>query len=94
MSADSVHDPAAVIPRPEERPKYTRLIGKVEDPNGATIEIGVDYDSVTVVTYTSSSRSMQLAHLDEGLAEDLAQALVAACWEAGRNAKRMAEETP
>jgi hypothetical protein len=52
------------------------------------VRVGVDYDSVTILTYSAAP-----ACLTQAQAEEFAQLFVSACWQAGRNARQMAEET-
>ena len=61
---------------------YVREVGSVEDIDGVDILVGVDYDSVTI----------GMRRFSRTQTEELAQLFAAACWEAGLNARQMAEE--
>ena len=62
---------------------YVREVGRVTDGYlSGSWAVGVDYDTV-------KAGPMQFT-LSE--AEEFAQLFVRACWEAGRNARQMAEE--
>lgn len=81
--SDSIHDPAAVIPRPEERGPYRHIVGVIHAQSGKAIRIGVDHDSVTVSAE---------GPLTSSECEEFAQVFVSAVWCAGINAARMAQE--
>ena len=61
---------------------YVRYIGSVADCDDVLLEVGVDYDSVTIAQHM----------LNRAQAEEFAQLFVAACWEAAANAQRMVTE--
>lgn len=61
--------------------EYVREIGIVEDIDGVPLDVGVDYDTVTVC-------DRKLARTQ---AEEFAQLFVAACWEAAANSERLKE---
>jgi hypothetical protein len=77
---------AGVIPPPEERSPYVRVIGSVEDMDGSKIHVGVDYDSVTISNAIDSVFTREMA-------EEFAHLFVSACWAAGENKRRMDGET-
>jgi hypothetical protein len=54
-------------------------VGQLADIDGAHIDIGVDYDTVTVAGY----------RFDADGCEEFAKLFVRACWMAGVNAERM-----
>jgi hypothetical protein len=68
---------------------YVREIGIVTDMDGFAVRVGVDYDSVTL---KASSLPGPFARLTQAQAEEFAQLFVSACWQAGVNARQMAEE--
>ena len=65
---------------------YVRTVGDLRDLDGDTVEVGVDYDSVTIKIGGRCARfeSMQ--------ADDFAHLFVAACFQAGAQSARMAED--
>jgi hypothetical protein len=64
---------------------FVRVIGTVTDLDGILVEVGVDYDSVTI----SGSGKVRFESLQ---ADEFAALYVRACWEAGRQAERMAAQ--
>jgi hypothetical protein len=63
---------------------YVHPVGEpLTDLDGLQVTIGVDHDAVTI---------SGTCRLDGAQAEQFAGAFVAACWEAGRQARQMAEE--
>ena len=66
---------------------YVREIGRLTEIDGMYVSIGVDYDSVTVQVGGVK------ATLTQPHAEEFAQLFVSACWQAGAQARQMAEET-
>lgn len=66
---------------------YIRAIGTVTDMNGSAVRVGVDYDTVTISTGLLSP-----ACFTQAQAEEFAQLFVSACWQAGANARQMAQE--
>ena len=65
---------------------YVQPVGDLEDIDEMKIAVGVDYDTVTV------DAGGTLLRLTAEQAEDFAALFVTACWQAGRNAERMAWE--
>jgi len=63
--------------------RYVREVGRVEDMEGSTLGVGVNYDTVTLSGYCFTRAQI----------EDVAHLIVAASWEAGGNAERMREES-
>ena len=59
---------------------YVREIGRIVDADRSTLTIGVCGAEVTVTAAGWAAHGM---HLTPSLAEDLAQLLVSACWQAG-----------
>ncbi len=64
---------------------FVRAIGTVDDLDGTPVEVGVDYDSVTI-------RSSGLIRLESLQADEFAALYNRACWEAGAQSARMAAE--
>ncbi len=60
---------------------YVRATGSAGHDDGAFL-VGVDYDTVTVGPYRMSAAQC----------EDFGRLFIAACWQAGANAKAMREE--
>jgi hypothetical protein len=56
------------------------------DPDGQPIEIGVDYDTVSIRVGT------HIARLTAAGVEEFAHLIAAATWQAGAQSARMAEE--
>ncbi len=65
---------------------YVRDVGSVQDIDGYPVRVGVNYDTVTVSAADSA--------LTREMAGEFGRLFAAACWEAGANARRMADETP
>jgi hypothetical protein len=59
-----------------------RLLGRVQDLDGAPLDVGVDYDTVTIGRY----------RFDASMAEEFAQLFVSAVWQAGQQKARMDAE--
>jgi hypothetical protein len=59
-----------------------RIVGEVTDLDDVRVGVGVDYDSVTIGPYRFTL----------GQVEELAQLVVSATWQAGRQAAEMASE--
>lgn len=66
---------------------YVREVGYVADMRGAQAFVGIDYDTVTVRTGLTGIM------LTRDGVEEFARLFVAACWEAGENAKHMRDDT-
>ena len=66
--------------------RYVREVGRMTDLDGDPLTIGVDYDSVTI---SAIGRVIRLESLQ---ADEFAQLYNRACWEAGSQSARMAEE--
>ena len=62
--------------------EFVREVGVVSDIDGVPLDVGVDYDTVTVAD----------RRLTRDQAEQFAHLFVAACWEAGGNKRRMDAE--
>lgn len=75
-----------VIPPPDERKPYVRNLGSVEAMDGDLVTVGVDYDAVIV--------NANNAAFTRSMTEEFAHLFIAACWEAGENAKAMRETVP
>jgi len=67
--------------------QYVREVGRVKDMDDMPLDVGVDYDSVTL-GWPGRQRRLTSAQ-----AEEFAQLFVSACWQAGVQARQMAEET-
>lgn len=65
---------------------YVRPVGTVQDIDGMDVTIGVDFDTVTIAAAGTPIR------FDAAQAEAFAALFVAACWQAARQAERMAQE--
>lgn len=66
---DAIHDPAAVIPRPADRPELGH-IGSVQTLTGLTLHLKVNGGAVYLGGYV----------LNREQAETFAQLFVRACW--------------
>jgi hypothetical protein len=66
---------------------YVREVGRLAGVDGSTVTVGVNYDSVSI----GAGRGL-VAQLTRTQAEEFAHLFVAACWEAGENARHMAAE--
>lgn len=62
--------------------EYVRTLGTLEDFDGRRIEVGVDYDTVTLGDGRFTSTQF----------EELSQLLVQAAWQAAVNSERMRQE--
>jgi hypothetical protein len=69
------------------RDPYVRTIDYIEDIDGLRLLVGVNYDAVTIGFVGEARWSLTQAQ-----AEEFAQLFVSACWQAGANARQMAEE--
>ena len=67
---------------------YVRETGRTEDMDGIALAVGVDYDAVSL---GHGHHTGPVWRLTQAQAEEFAHLFVAACWEAGQNARRMAE---
>jgi hypothetical protein len=65
-----------------------RPIGSVQDADDMTLAVGVDFDTVTV----GGQSEWTSWRLNRSQAEEFARLFLAACWEAGVNQARTAEE--
>ena len=79
---------AGVIPPPGDRHTYVHQVDEVRDMDEDVIVVGVDYDTVTL----SDDGGLHIWRFSQAEAEEFAQAFIAACWDAGRNAERMRQE--
>jgi len=71
---------------------HVREIGRVEDDRGHVIIVGVDHDTVTLEFPRADTSDVALSSYR---AEEFAQLLVSACWQAGWHqgwASRMRDE--
>jgi hypothetical protein len=69
---------------------YVREVGSVTDMDEMQLAVGVDFDTVAI--YVGAWMSADGVRLTQAQAEEFAQLFVSACWQAGRNARQMAEE--
>jgi hypothetical protein len=63
---------------------YVHEIGRLTDPDGRQLVVSVDHDTVAIGN--SSEVAYYLGSIE---AEEFAQLLIAACWQAARNNARM-----
>jgi hypothetical protein len=68
---------------------YVRTIGTVTDIDGVACPVGVDHDTVTIGTPGCSLPF----RFTRDLAEEFGRLFAAAYWQAGCNARQLAEET-
>ena len=67
---------------------YIREAGRLDDYHERPLVVTVDYDTV-IIGATAMDPGFRLSVTE---AEEFAGIFVAACWQAGRNAERMAME--
>ena len=65
-----------------------KAIDRITGMDGVGVNVGTDYDAVTITVGISTVR------LERAEAELFARAYVAACWEAARCAERLEWEAP
>ena len=65
---------------------YVRVVGQVEDLDGALLVVGVDYHTVTI-----GFRGGTDWRLESSQAEEFARLFVSACWEASAQAAAMTD---
>lgn len=73
------------------------VTGRMEDIDGVPVTLSVNRDGTVRIEIGSLSRrdlflGGRMADFGQEKAEEFAHLFVAACWEAGQNARRMAEE--
>jgi hypothetical protein len=61
-----------------------RVLGQVEDIDGLTVNVGVDYETVVIGGHRFNQQQQ----------EEFARLFVAAAWQAGQQSRTLAEDEP
>lgn len=69
--------------------QFVREVGRLQDMDGDTVRLEVNYDAVVI---RIGSRDGDSVHLTSTLAENFGQLYIAACWQAAENRAQMAEQ--